>query len=824
MKIKSITAIQKIIDRETDVAQIIDLFQKGEKTQVHIVYAETGYGKSAFTEKLSNDSFFSNWNIVKVKTMPQNAVSNVPEGDYLECIFSALMKHFNAQGHTNLFFKTYLASSQNALVKNLFLNQAIEQIISTDSIKSIMFKLGGTGLKRFLKVGEYDVHSILNNISPIARCIKADYIRYLFDRSHILLIIDNIQNIDNVSLKFLLDWINETKNKKQGFIFEYTISESYPLASMELLQHNLTNTGADIYVSNLDKLSDDYIADLLEIQLDEHSQDIHFTINAIQHYNDYSRGNLWELIDYARLYDNHKEQMEMISPTLLNLKNLSQEAKYIVSILFYHNGCMDKSVLDFIWLNRFSNSKEELNKLYVELNSNRITYFKSSANNNEKIDISHSSILDVYKDNLPIFLAVDKETFKRLSSFYIENYYGNVSIVSKKFAWQILIRLYAANEPKKIAELIDDFKSNVMRYISKETTWCYIKSMIECTKDYIPKFESVYFQILRICRAASLYKEGFFCLNLMENQMDIKNNSQLFLFKLLYLSILDDHVTVIKEYEEAIIRTEKFSHTWIKLKLLVLNSYIALSDKKSCIDIDKELQQTPRFCDSEEYPFYLRLTNIYTKTSRAVKNAKKSIELFRNNNDIIQEGKSYITYSKLLSSLGNQKKAMDAIKHAQMLLEDSNVGISCIYNNLAGYMLLSGDSSSVVWDYLNIAEIHSVSTYDKLSVIINKLAWCYENNAFVRLDLLKNQALELISKEPSKLMHCTTYYNFSVVYRKADMLEQANIYYQKAVNLKDECLCIKARIDGITFKTRHLTPRIKKPYHICYLSFWLFDI
>lgn len=823
MKIKSITAIQKIIDRETDVAQIINLFQKGERTQVHIVYAETGYGKSAFTDKLSNDVFFSNWNIVKVKTMPQNADSNVPEGDYLECIFTALMKHFNVQGHTNLFFETYLVSNQNELVKNLFVNQTIEQITSTDSIKSIMFKLGGMGLKRLLKVGEYDLHSILNNISPIARCIKADYIRYLFDKSHILLIIDNIQNIDKVSLKFLLDWINETKNKHQGFIFEYTISESYPLASMELLQHNLTNTGADIYVSKLDKLSDDYIADLLEIQINEHSQDIHFTINAIKHYNDYSKGNLWELIDYARLYDEHKDQAEMASPTLLNLKKLSQEAKYIVSILFYHNGGMDKSILDFIWLNRFSNSKEELNKLYVELNSNRIICFKSNGNN-EQITISHSSILDVYKDNLSIFLAIDKETFKRLSSFYIENYNGDFSIVSKEFAWQILIRLYVANEPKKIAVLIDDFKSNVMRYISKETTWCYIKAMIECTKDDIPKFESVYFQILRICRAASLYKEGFSCLNLMENQIDIKSNSQLFLFKLLYLSILDDHVTVIKEYEEALNRTEKFSQIWIKLKLLVLNSYIALSDKKSCINIDKELRQTPGFRHSEEYPFYLRLTNIYAKTSRAAKNAKKSIELFRNNNDIIQEGKSYITYSKLLSSLGNQKKAIDAIKHAQALLEDSNVGISCIYNNLAGYMLLSGDSSSVVWDYLNIAEIHSVSTYDKLSVIINKLAWCYENNAFVRLDLLKNQALELISKEPSKLMHCTTYFNFSVVYRKADMLEQAEIYYQKAVDLKDECLCIKARIDGITFKTRYLTPRIKKPYHICYLSFWLFDI
>ena len=88
-------------------------------------------------------------------------------------------------------------------------------------------------------------------------------------------------------------------------------------------------------------------------------------------------------------------------------------------------------------------------------------------------------------------------------------------------------------------------------------------------------------------------------------------------------------------------------------------------------------------------------------------------------------------------------------------------------------MLLSGEFDCTVWDYLNIADQHSVSTYDKLSVIINKLAWCYENNAFVRLDLLKNQALELINKEPSKLMHCTAYYNLSIAYRKAGMIDQA---------------------------------------------------
>ena len=38
MKIKSFAATSRIVDREKDIAQIIDLFHHAECTQVHIVY------------------------------------------------------------------------------------------------------------------------------------------------------------------------------------------------------------------------------------------------------------------------------------------------------------------------------------------------------------------------------------------------------------------------------------------------------------------------------------------------------------------------------------------------------------------------------------------------------------------------------------------------------------------------------------------------------------------------------------------------------------------------------------------------------------------
>ena len=103
MKIKSFAATSRIVDREKDIAQIIDLFHHAECTQVHIVYAETGYGKSSFSAKLAKDHFFADWNIINVKTMPQNVNYNVSEG-IPRIDFYSFNEIFQSAGTLKLFF------------------------------------------------------------------------------------------------------------------------------------------------------------------------------------------------------------------------------------------------------------------------------------------------------------------------------------------------------------------------------------------------------------------------------------------------------------------------------------------------------------------------------------------------------------------------------------------------------------------------------------------------------------------------------------------------------------------------------------------------
>lgn len=824
MQIRRYASSEEIIDRDNEVERVKELLLGADKSQVHIVFANSGYGKTSFTIKLTQEFSYTDWDAVRVETTPINENSNTPEGEYLDSIFDTLRKYFEKKGHLDLLFDNYLSSGNNKMINKLALDNVIDTISSANSLRKVPRHILAIQAKKWLKTGVYNPYEVIYCDTPAARSVKAEYVRFLFERARILLILENAQNIDNMSYKFLLDWIRDTKDNKHGFLLEYTVSGKKSERSLNNFRQLISRLGVPVFDLELEKISSDYIAEIIDTQLVDKPSDIHFTIKVQQHYNECSEGNLWELLDFARTYEDSQSNDENPSPTLTVLNKLSSEAKYLVSIIVYHDGLIDQSLLHYIWLNCFSNKTEDaLLGICDELEHACIVKFREDKTNTQ-VYIAHASIIDVWQDARIDFSAIDKETYTRLLAFYQDCYHEKTRAAGKQFAWQMLIQLYASHKPDEISNLLGDFKTNVIKHISRENTWNYLNALIQCTQKNITEFEDVYFKILQICLSASLYSEGYSCIQLMEQQLNIESNDRLLLNKLLYLSILDRHNDVIAIYRQVINTTEKKGKTWINLKLLVLNSFTALDEKQACISIHHELIKMPGLRKSAEYAIFLRLTNIYLKPARAINNARKSVKYFRKQGNTIQEGKSLITYSKLLSSVGKHKKAIELIERAKDLLSVQNEGMSCVYNNLACYLLLTGEHGRDVWYYLDMAEMYSVSTYDKLSVTLNKLAWCYENRTFSRIDSLESNALDLIKLEPSQLMHCTTYYNLQLVMRAAGNKKKAEKYYDRAVALKEKSSCIKARIDGVTRNTYYLKPRIQKPYHICYLSFWVFDV
>ncbi len=52
------------------------------------------------------------------------------------------------------------------------------------------------------------------------------YLQYLFSHLKVFLKLDNIQNVDETSLTYILGWMNEYKNNGHYFLYEYTLDNN----------------------------------------------------------------------------------------------------------------------------------------------------------------------------------------------------------------------------------------------------------------------------------------------------------------------------------------------------------------------------------------------------------------------------------------------------------------------------------------------------------------------------------------------------------------------------------------------------------------------
>ena len=94
--------------------------------------------------------------------------------------------------------------------------------------------------------------------------IKARYIQYIFTNINMILVIDNLQNFDNISWGFFLNWLNMTKNNNHYIILEYTLSSKHTFENMFQLMEQIRETGTQVVYSELEELSPEHVIDVVE--------------------------------------------------------------------------------------------------------------------------------------------------------------------------------------------------------------------------------------------------------------------------------------------------------------------------------------------------------------------------------------------------------------------------------------------------------------------------------------------------------------------------------------------------------------------------------
>jgi hypothetical protein len=494
-----------VVDRDEYVEKILPTLKKSDSSNIVIISSPSAIGKSSLVSKL-----LSNVNMLtfRIKTSPLNESTTINEWSYFDLLFRTIKNKFGDKEENSFF--SYINSFKDKTNNGVILSYIIDKIFNMSNMFPIIpiVYLVATW---YFKLGKFDVNTIIDDNSMESRRIKNQYIKYVFNHNHIIINIDNMQNIDEQSFKDLINLINETKEGCHKFLFEYTLSEKYPMNNCQVLSEKFSDTNIKSEIIPLKKLDKKYIVDAISRHMLIPINAWDFNIKLQKLYENNNSGNIREMLDFALRYEESASvNNENNEPTFVNIDLLEDYSKQVLAFIVNLNGRIRKSILEDIC----KKIKLSLNDILRDLEIKLMIEI-----NKDIVVLSHASILDIWNKEKHIFSNYDNIAFYQLTEFYNSILINNIlhdEIYDE--AWLNLIQLYSKYEPRKIVELFSNIENDANIKISPQNAWLYIAQMIsviENKKD--EKEEDLYFRFIKYCFENELYNEGYSIIEILSS-------------------------------------------------------------------------------------------------------------------------------------------------------------------------------------------------------------------------------------------------------------------------------------------------------------------
>ena len=807
---------EELVDRTEEFDTLLPEILQTIKSNGTIICASTGVGKTALSNKIIKHLDDTYKLVINIKTDPENSSTNYKEGKFLANIFAKTVEITNASpGKKKYTFSYFIAHSKNKNLKKAIRERFFEDIFSADTniktCKIIVYYM----FKRLLKLGEFNSNSLINEDRSSNIRIMNYYLQYLFSNLKIFLKLDNLQNIDETSLSYILGWMNEYKNNGHYFLYEYTLDKKNTFQNAIQLIEKLKDTGVSIKLRKLEFLEDTDALKAFKIA----SPNKIYTVddeNAIKYYyNNIGCGNIRKLIDYD--CDNLNSCSHFYDPTFEKLQVLEKEELYIIAVIILCNGSISTTFYEGIFQDDplIKNKMNALENLCDK--ENRILEL-----NNGNVKIEHASIIDSWNKHETDFLEYSLLAYSRLHEFLKNGIEAKTSFyISKQKATILLLQLYKKYDFELIIDLLDEVEELSRNELSVNNVWEILKIIVDATSQKASSYIQIYMKIIQICFNCELYENGLKCIELLEmcSTIDIPS---FYIYKCLFLSALDRHNESIVVACTIQTICKNNSRVNLNAKLILLNNNRSINNAIECKKIGKNIEQHSEYKNYPEYGYFLRLAYLYLNRQTSIKRVKESVKFFNEINNVVQEGKSLITYANHLAVTGQLREAKKALSKAERKLKNTKYGYHMLLVNKAAIMLLDNDFSEGIWDLLDQAELSAVVPFDKLAILNNKLIWCMENKAFTKTDLIVNQIKRLFTFEPDKHLHSFINYNLYLFYSDLKVTSEAEKFYKKADEMKEYCTTLNLRMTQKNDENRMFL--LSKRWHVCFLEYWTFDV
>ncbi|MCI5740160.1 MAG: hypothetical protein SO445_08325 [Lachnospiraceae bacterium] len=713
---------------------------QNNKSQVYIIEADHGVGKSEFIREVSK--FFSYFPLDIYRSDNNEELST----------FKRLVLELDKISSEYQFddFKTFYRKKTNN-------TKAIQLILKiTAMFGQVLIKNKGC---------DVEFASLIDNPTQTEKFIlKAqienlfEYAKYVFSKMHIHVVFHHAANIDSGSLDLLSKliatskgsvFIFESDSDKSSIRIEEYIHNSHSIFLKRYQLNKLSNVHIQTYIQQL----------LYELKLQADNIDSSILKKSIE------KGDLSEISSILKDFNDRlqKDTSTKIRSIKEIIQNLSDEQNVLLILVGFANGKLNLDEIKDI-INELNNSFNMsdvdflLGKNLIEINNNFVMLqpfvYDILIEKNFMMSLKHAVASGLVK-NLNIKLTTNYNN--RYVDILVEYY------LSKKEYFQLKSLLTIVSQRLKNfntqAERIDYFKKfNIIR-----------QELFKYDNNNAIIFAKIAYD-------ANLY---FDALNFINLANDVENDVKF--IKALVLNRCEDFEQSKSYINSHLKELDKQSSIYFNLSLVLIMNLIQLNERPKAFAIFNELipyKQEPL------YPYLIRLSNVfYNDFKDRLTIVESMTEDFYQANDNEFSGLHAIYLAYLYALTQQRELAEKSLLKARAFLGNNLIYNHMILHNEATIKFHSQEIDEDILTLLNNAKITAYDEYDQFAINNNLLVYyilCDKISSF-ECQKIVNELEQMLEHTNFKRFVDKIHYNLYYYYLKMYNFEKSECYKRKLV-------------------------------------------
>lgn len=712
------------------------------KTQVYIIEANHGIGKSEFIREVSK--------IFKCYPLDILQLGNNQEYP----IFKRLVLELDKTSKENRYddFRTFYTKKTN-----------------NEKSLRILLKITSFFGKLFTKNFNYDLSAVLTPGEPTQYkrfILNAqienlfEYATYVFNKAPLHIVFHDASNIDMGSLDFLSKLITSTNGNV--FIFETDNAKS-SLAIEQIFKNNHNIFLKKYY---LDKLSNDHI----QTYIQQLSGELNLQVNITDSYclkESIEKGDLEEISGILK--DFNARLQNDTSAKIRNMKeiiqSLSDRQKILLITIFYSNGKLEISEIKDI-INDLTTSFY-LSDIDTLSEKNLIEKFENCL----QISNLASPIINMEDFDSRLKFAVASCLIKNLNTKLKENY-------NNRYV-DVLVEYYLNNKQyEQLETLLPHITERLKNFSSQAERIDYFRKFDKNRHMLYRKNNKLAIKFAKIAYNANLYFEAKNFINLLT----FLNDEMVFL-KALVLNRCEEFEKSKKFINDTLKELDNTSSLYFKLSLILMMDLIQLNERNEAKILFNTLAT---FIEEPLYPYLIRLSNVFSKNFKERLTIVESIteNIYTMKND--EFSGLHAIYLAYLYAINEEPQiAEKSLLEARTFLGDNLIYNHMILHNEATIRFHSGQIDDEIPLLLNNAKITAYDEYDRFAINNNLLVYYILSDKTPSLECQKIvfELEEMLKKTNFKRFVDKINYNLYYYYKIMFNIERSNYYQHKLKQL-----------------------------------------